>query len=103
VVLSTLAVASGLFLQTGKISSYLLAELLILFSGLLILSFGINIFTLKKDFQYGQAFFHLNLYFLLVLLLLSLDIFSRIDSCNLGFAEKVCGALDTRRKGEAVY
>ncbi len=71
-----LTVSSGLFLQTGIISSYLLAGFLVLFSALLILSFGKNIFTSKKEFQYGRAFFHLNLYFLLIMILLWLSIFA---------------------------
>lgn len=73
--IAALAVASGLFLQTGLISSFWLAGFLVLFSGLLILSFGINIFTKKREFKYGQAFFHLNLYFLLIMILLCLSIF----------------------------
>ncbi len=71
-----LAVSSVLFLSTGLITSYWLAGFIILFALLLIISFGINIFSKNKEFQYTQAFFHLNLYFLLLMLLLCLSIFS---------------------------
>ncbi len=71
-----LAVSSVLFLLTGLITSYWLAGFIILFALLIILSFGINIFSKRKEFQYTQAFFHLNLYFLLIMLLLCLSIFS---------------------------
>lgn len=70
-----LAVSSVLFLSTGLITSYWLAGFIILFALLLIISFGINIFSKNKKFQYTRAFFHLNLYFLLLMLLLCVSIF----------------------------
>ncbi len=71
-----LAVSSVLFLLSGFMTSYWLAGSIVIFSLLLIISFAINIFSKKKKFQYSQAFFHLNLYFLLIMLLLCLSIFS---------------------------
>ena len=65
-----LAVSSLLFPLTGIISSPLPITIIVLFSGLLILSFSQNIFSNKKEFNFRQAFFHLNLYFLLVMLLI---------------------------------
>ncbi len=65
-----LAVSSLLFPLTGIISSVLPIVILVLLSSLLILSFSQNIFSNKKEFNFGHAFFHLNLYFLLVMLLI---------------------------------
>lgn len=68
-----LAVSSLLFPLTGIISSTFLIAILILISSLLILSFSKNIFSKTKVFNFGHAFFHLNLYFLLIMLLIIIN------------------------------
>ena len=63
-------VSSLLFPLVGILTSTFTKISLILISVLLILSFSNNIFSKKNAFKFGRAFFHLNLYFLLVMLLL---------------------------------
>lgn len=70
------AVSSLLFPFSGIISYSWLTGILILFSVLLVLSFGINVFSNKQEFRFGQAFFHLNLYFLLIMIILIINVLS---------------------------
>ena len=64
------AVSSLLFTLAKILTSTFTIISLILISVLLILSFSNNIFSKKYAFKFGRAFFHLNFYFLLVMLLL---------------------------------
>lgn len=64
------AVSSLLFPLAKILTSTFTIISLILISTLLILSFSNNIFSKKNVFKFGRAFFHLNLYFLLVMFIL---------------------------------
>lgn len=64
------AVSSLLFPLAKILTSTFTIISLFLISTLLILSFSNNIFSKKNTFKFGRAFFHLNFYFLLVMLLI---------------------------------
>lgn len=64
------AVSSLLFPLAKIMTSTFTIISLFLISTLLILSFSNNIFSNKNTFKFGRAFFHLNLYFLLLMFLL---------------------------------
>jgi len=67
-------VSSLLFPLVGIISSVFLLIILVLVSMALIYSFRKLVFDREERFRYGKAFFYLNLYFLVIMILLILTV-----------------------------